>query len=260
MNGPSATYTYSTSTDTTAQTMSFTIARPDSTTLALTRSTNASSPANGRVVQSEIKLGSTSLGKSVLAYVNDGGGSPQVQSAISYDDTGAPVKIDFDYDQYGNVTNKREYGNQISGAWQVRRRTHLTYGIAYQPRLPTLVEAFDALQNSSDADDLLIAKTSYAYDNYAAMGGMEDYGGGAAPPGHFIGWNTSYTTRGNVTGVTEWTDVGAGTTVQHLAKIDIFGNVVKAQVSCCQEKDLTNTDTTLWSQAEIETSGDPNGA
>ncbi|MEK6407970.1 MAG: hypothetical protein AABN34_13495 [Acidobacteriota bacterium] len=72
VNGPSAVYSYSTSTDTTAQTMTFTIARPDSTTLALTRSTNASSPANGRVVQSEIKLGSSSLGKSVLAYVNDG--------------------------------------------------------------------------------------------------------------------------------------------------------------------------------------------
>jgi RHS repeat-associated protein len=50
-----------------------------------------------------------------------------------------------------------------------------------------------------------------------------------------------------------------GTTVQHLAKIDIFGNLVKAQVSCCQEKDLTNSDATYWSQPDSEMSGDPNG-
>ncbi|HSO75774.1 MAG TPA: hypothetical protein VLU47_13140 [Blastocatellia bacterium] len=92
----------------------------------MTRSTNASLPANGRVVQTEVKIGSSSLSKSVLTYVNDASGSPQVQSVTSYDDAGTPVKVDFDYDQYGNVTNKREYGNQIGGQWQVRRRSRLT--------------------------------------------------------------------------------------------------------------------------------------
>lgn len=27
----------------------------------------------------------------------------------------APVKVDFDYDALGNITNKREYGYQVSG-------------------------------------------------------------------------------------------------------------------------------------------------
>jgi RHS repeat-associated protein len=265
VSSPTATYTYSTSTDTFAQTMTFTVTQPDSTTLLLTRSTNSAIPANGRLVQSEIKIGSTSLGKSVFNYVNDPGGSPQVQSVTSYDDAGSAVKADFDYDAYGNVTNKREYGFQIIGNWQVRRRAHFTYetGSAYVSiglrGLVTLVETFDALQNTNDADDVVIAKTSYAYDNYMAMGGMEDYGGDANPPGHPVAYSTSYTTRGNVTGVTEWTDLQAGTTIQHLAKIDIFGNVVKAQISCCQEKDLTNSDATFWSQPDSEMSGDPNG-
>jgi YD repeat-containing protein len=265
VNAPSATYTYATTTDGVAQTQTYTITRPDTTTLALTRSTNTGIAANGRLVQSEIKIGSTSLGKSVLSYANDSSGSPQVQSVTSYDDTGAPVKLDFDYDQYGNVTNKREYGYQISGAWQVRRRTHFTYNTnatylnAYLRGLVTLMEIFDALQNTSDADDGLIAKSSYALDNYVAMGGMENYGGTANPMGHLSWYDASATTRGNVTGVTEWTDLGAGTTVQHLAKIDIFGNVVKAQVSCCQEKDLTITDATYWSLPDSETNGDQNG-
>jgi hypothetical protein len=101
VNSPSAVYNYSTSTDTIAQTMTFTITRPDSTTAPtalLTRSTDASSPANGRLVQSELKYGASSLAKSVLAYANDEGASPQVQSVTSYDDAGAPIKIDFDHD------------------------------------------------------------------------------------------------------------------------------------------------------------------
>jgi RHS repeat-associated protein len=240
--------------------MTFTITRPDSTSVLLTRSTNASSPANGRLVQTEIKNGAVSLARSVLSYVNDGGGSPQVQVVTSYDDTGTPVKVDFDYDAKGNITNRREYGYQVSGAWQVRRRTRTVYTtIAAAVNLPAEVDVYDALLNTNAADDVMIAKAAYAYDNYASMGGMEDYGGGASPPGHFIGYGASYTTRGNVTGVTQWTDLTAGTTIQHLSKYDIFGNVVKAQVSCCLEKDLTNGDATYWAQFEDEMSGDPNG-
>ena len=253
VNSPQSVYSYSTSTG--AQTLTFAIARPDSTTLEITRSTDGSSPANGKVTQSEIKYSTASLAKTLLTYVNDGGGSPQVQSVISYDDTGTPVKLDFDWDPYGNITNKREYGYQVSGAWQVRRRTHFTY---YMPTLPSLVEVYDALLNTNDGDDVLIAKSSYAYDNYISMGGLESYGG-ANPPGHLSWYDANFTTRGNVTGVTQWTDLAAGTTIQHLAKYDIFGNVVKAQLSCCQEKDLTNTDATYWSQPETEMSGDPNG-
>ncbi|MEK6302452.1 MAG: RHS repeat-associated core domain-containing protein [Acidobacteriota bacterium] len=255
VNSPTAVSNYSTSTNGFLQTMTFTITRPDSTTVELTRSTNGSSPANGRLIQSEVKYSDASLAKTVLTYVNDGGGSPQVQSVISYDDTGAPVKLDFDWDQDGNITNKREYGYQASGVWQVRRRTHFTY---FMSTLRSLVEVYDALLNTTDGDDVLIAKSSYAYDNYISMGGIETYGG-ANPPGHLSWYDATFTTRGNVTGVTQWTDIAGGTVIQRLAKYDVFGNVVKAQLSCCQERDLTNTLDTFWSQPETEISGDPNG-
>lgn len=260
VNSPTSVYSYTTSTDTGAQAMTFTCTRPDSTQLLLTRSTNSSSPANCRLVQSETKNGAASLSKTVMTYVNDDGGAPQVQSVTSYDDNATSMKVDFDYDSKGNITNKREYGHQVSGAWQVRRRTRMVYTtIGSAVNLVTEVNLYDALLNTSDADDVMIAKSTYAYDNYVAMGGMEEYGGTANPPGH-IGWGASYTARGNVTGVTQWTDLGAGTTIQRLAKYDKFGNVVKAQLSCCQERDLTSTDATYWSQPSSEMSGDPNGA
>lgn len=266
VNSPTSVYNYSSSTDSGAQTMTFTITRPDATTVQLTRSTNTSSIANGRLVRSELKSGTASFAKSVLTYANDPAGSPQVQSVTSYDDTSTPLKLDFDYDSYGNITNKREYGYQISGAWQVRRRTHFTYraanlgGNSWMSGLPTLIEVFDAAQNTNDADDILIAKSSYEYDNYAAMSGMEDYGGTAAPPGHLTyAYNASYTDRGNVTGSTQWTDISTGSTIQRLAKYDIFGNTVKAQVSCCQEKDVALSNDTYFSLADSEMSGNPAG-
>jgi hypothetical protein len=134
------------------------------------------------------------------------------------------------------AVNKREYGYQISSTWQVRRRTHYNY-INWEPYLSaymrnrvTEVDVFDALQNTNDADDVLIGKTLYAYDNYAGMSGMENYSGLASPPGHLSSYDTSQTTRGNLTDATTYSDVGAGTSVTHSSKLDIFGGVTKAQV------------------------------
>src|SRR6185503_12359832 len=126
-SAPQSVCTYSVSTNSLAQTKTFTITQPDSATLNLTRSTNPSSVANGLMSQLELKGGSSSLGKSEFAYVSDAGGSPQVQSIVAYDDMNTGMKVDFDYDSSGNIINKREYGYQISGAWQVRRRTRWTY-------------------------------------------------------------------------------------------------------------------------------------
>jgi len=151
------------------------------------------------------------LSKTVSTLTTDPGASTALQSIIAYDDatpTPNQTKVDFDYDQYGNVINKREYGYQISGAWQVRRRTHYTYVnwepylSAYIRNLPTEVDVYDALQNTNDADDVLIGKSVQSYDAYGAMGGMENYGGAAAPPNHLTSYDTSKTTRGNLTGVT----------------------------------------------------------
>jgi RHS repeat-associated protein len=214
----------------------------------------------------EIKNSSNiSMGRAVHTFTNDPGGSRQVQTVTTYNDAGAPTKMDFDYDQYGNVSNKREYGFQISGAWKVRRRTHYTYLTtqayldAYIRDRVTLVEVFDALQNTSDTDDVLIGKVSYGYDNYGVMGGMETYGGTALPPGHLSSYDASKTIRGNVTGVTKWTNLGTGTSETRNSKLDKFGNVVKAQVSCCSEKSLTYGQNTYWARPEASTSGSTSG-
>ena len=260
VSSPTSTFSYSSADDGVAQTKTFSITRPDSTVVELARSTNGTSAGNGRLTKSALKDGSTVLAKTELTYATDSGGAAQVQSVVSYDDAGTPVKVDFDYDQYGNVTNKREYGHQISGQWLVRRRTHLTYKTdtayisAHMVGLVTQAEVMSAGENTNDNDDVVIAKSSQAYDNYSAMGGMEEYTGQTSPPGH-SGIGASTTVRGNVTGTTQWTDITANTSITRLAKYDKFGNVVKAEVSCCQEKTLTLDEDTYWSQSEEQTRG-----
>jgi RHS repeat-associated protein len=241
VESPGGTYTY---------TQSDGIVRPDGSKLFLTG------------LDWEIKTSTNvSMGRALHTLANDPGGSQQVQSVTRYDDMGVETKVDYDYDQYGNVTNGREYGEKIGGTWKVRRRTQNTYVTtqayldAYIRNRVMVVEVFDALQNTNDADDVLIGKSSIAYDNYGAMGGMEDYNGSPLPPGHLSIYDATKTTRGNITGVTKWKNLATNETETHNSKLDRFGNVVKAQVSCCNEKSFTYGQNTYWARAEQTTTG-----
>jgi RHS repeat-associated protein len=240
---PNAVYTYD----------SFgTITRPDGTKLTV-------GAGGSRTLKNSSNQVLSSIG---VALTTDPGGSTAVQSITTTDEIGQQTKVDFDYDGYGNVLNKREYGFKISGQWQVRRRTHYSY-INWEPYLSAyirnrawMVEVFDSLQNTNNGDDVLIGKTVVSYDN--PMGGMEGYGGTANPPGHLSGYNTTYTTRGNLTGVTKYPDLG-GAGVGQGSKTDIFGGTTKAQVSCCDEKSFTMTEATYWSRASQTITGNTSG-
>jgi RHS repeat-associated protein len=238
---PNAVYTYA----------SGGVTRPDGTKLFLSNTLQ------------ELKSSTNAtLSKSVYAYTTDPGGSTAIQSVTSYDETNTPVKVDFDYDQYGNIANKREYGHQISGQWKVRRRTHYSYLHDLNPAYASsyirdrvyLTEVFDAKENTSDADDALIAKSQVSYDG----GTLEMYGGAALPPGHLPSYD-SVTLRGNATGATTWKDIITNTTLSYTFNRDKFGNMVKAQTSCCDEKRYIHTGNTYWSKAEQITKVDPQG-
>ncbi|MBI3650389.1 MAG: RHS repeat protein, partial [Acidobacteria bacterium] len=238
LNAPTSTYTYSSSTG--AGTKTFTITRPDSSKLLLTRSTTGAT--DGLLIETQIQdSSSTAMAKSVVTYTTDGGSNTQVQSITNYDDTNTPTKVDFDYDNYGNVTNKRDYGFQINGNWQVRRRSRMVYKTdtaylnAYLRNRVIESDLYDAQQNTNDNDDVMLAKTTLTYDDYNAMSGMEVYTGQAEAPSHDLSFDASVTVRGNVTGVTQYKDVAASQTIARLKKYDKYGNVVKEQLSCCNE-------------------------
>ncbi|HWX39559.1 MAG TPA: RHS repeat-associated core domain-containing protein [Blastocatellia bacterium] len=258
-------------------TLTFVVTPPDASTNAsypvqyLTRSTDSTNPANGLLVQGEIKnYSGTSFGKTVMVYANDPGGSPQVQSVLTYDDTGTSTQVNYDCDQYGNLTNMREFGYQVNGVWDVRRRTHYTYVTdsnyvnKYMRSLVSEKDTYDALLDNNDANDVLIAKSTYQYDNYALMGNMENYGGnysgGSAPPGYNTTYNDqTLTIRGNLTGSSDYTDVVNQISETYNSKIDIFGNMAQQQVPCCNLNTYTFTVDTYWSTPDQTIKGDPSG-
>ncbi len=262
---PGGVYNYSSNLDPVAMTASYSILRPDGTTLKLTRSTDPVSPANGRLVESEILQGGTTYSKRLRDYATIADGSTELSSVISQDETGAATKMDFDYDLYGNVTNRREYGFKVNGAWQVRRRTNFTYKTDqsyidnYLRNLVTEIKIYDGRENNVDSDDVVIAKTAYTYDDYAQTGGMLEYYNWQKAAGHSTGYGPSVTVRGNVTATSEWADLQSTPSRIRRARYDIFGNVVENQLSCCKQKTYNYVETDYWSDPyEIKT-GDPSG-
>jgi RHS repeat-associated protein len=65
--------------------------------------------------------------------------------------------------------------------------------------------------------------------------------------------------RGNLTGRTDYFDVVTPGSVTYNRKIDIFGNVVQQQVSCCNLDTYVYSGNTDWSSPDQVIKGDPNG-
>ncbi|MEW6130395.1 MAG: RHS repeat-associated core domain-containing protein [Acidobacteriota bacterium] len=265
-SAPTATYTYSSSAG--SGTATYTITRPDSSKLLLTRSTTGSN--DGLMTETQIQnASSATMAKTEFTYTTDGGSNKQVQTVTSSDDatpTANQIKVDFDYDSYGNVTNTREYGYKISGVFQVRRRTHVVYKTdtsylnAYLRSLVIETDVYDALENTNDNDDSLLAKATFTYDDYASMGGMEVYSGQSEAPNHDATYDATKTVRGNVTGVTRYKDVGAGTSITRKTKYDKYGNVVKQELGCCNEQTSTLDGTNAYTAPVSVTKGTGTGA
>jgi hypothetical protein len=89
------------------------------------------------------------------------------------------------------------------------------------------------------------------------MNGMEDYGGTPYLIGHHPGYDSTVTLRGNVTGVTQYTDVNTPTSITHLRKIDIFGNTVKEELSCCNQQSVITDDANGYAMPIEVVKGDP---
>jgi RHS repeat-associated protein len=173
------------------------------------------------------------------------------------------TKVGYDYGNYGRVANVYEYGLKVGGIFNVRRRTKYMYidDVNYinvnMLQMVKMVLIYDALQDNDNTNDVLKAKTQYFYDDYTVKGGMEYYGlpTTSYPPNHSDKYTESKTERGNVTGVTTYSAFAPDVTTVRYTKYDIFGNVVNADVSCCQVKNATFNSSNYYSQPMTTTDG-----
>ena len=221
-----------------------------------TSGNDQANPSNyGRLLSVEYKnLSDVSLGKVSYSYLQAAGGTYQIDTVTTTDETGQSAKNSYEYypTTYGRVKNVKEYGFSSS----VQRKTTLYYsddsGLIGQNLIYVVTEA-----DVFDASSQLVAQTVNEIDNYT-VNTLMDYT--VQPPNHdFNNYGINGTTRGNVTKVTTSVFPGTGTIARNV-KFDVFGNVVRADVSCCQVKNISFLDgsgnpTTYYSQPLSVTDG-----
>jgi RHS repeat-associated protein len=253
-------YTYSRSTGTDANgfpTEIDTVQNNDSNLKVITTTGNGSIDAPdsfGHVISSEYKdLSNSSLQKTSYSYAAGPDGGTQLVTVTSVVDGGQQTKTTYSYGTFGRVATADEYGFSTS----IQRRTSYSYlnGPYVDNNLLQLVKNVTIYDGSNLTTP--VAKTDFTYDDYASTGGI--LSPTPLPPNHDPNFNSMWTIRGNVTAVTMWVNPVSGPSITRYAKYDIFGNVIRADVSCCNSRSSSFSDAaTHYSEPDSVTDGTPN--
>jgi RHS repeat-associated protein len=151
------------------------------------------------------------------------------------------------YDSFGNLLSETEYdfGTGTHGA---AIRTITNTFLSYIPVFPTRVVI-------SDGTGAPKSRTDITYDNYTSPNTMTCR---TTPITQHDDTNfgCSYTARGNATSFTLYTDpVTPGGAITKYTSYDQLGNVVGADLSCCQRKTWAFTTTTNYAYPDSVTTG-----
>lgn len=163
-------------------------------------------------------------------------------------DTGQQSRSTYAYDPYGNVTDVYEY--DFDGT--LKRHTVTQYNAAqaylsaHVLNLPVQIVVKDGVGN-------ILARTDFAQDSttLALVTGA---------PGHDdANYGSAFTTRGNLTSTTRYSNASAPSGgVTRTFSYDTLGNLVIAQMDCCNQKTIKFSSATGFSQPDSVTRG-PNG-
>jgi RHS repeat-associated protein len=177
-------------------------------------------------------------------------GSAPVSTVLSsivttLSDSGQQSKIAYGYDPWANVTDIYEYD---FGLTLLRHTvtTYLTtgdYGTFNLVNRPTQILMKDGNGNT-------VARTDMAYDGIplTSVTGAADHDD--------TSFSTSFTTRGNLTSVTRYSNASAGTgAVTHNFNYDTLGNTITEQLDCCNQKTFSFSSTTQYAFPDSVTRG-----
>src|SRR2546425_7867374 len=152
------------------------------------------------------------------------------------DDSGQQTKVAYAYDSYDNITQVSEYdyGLGLTRQMQTTFQTASAYLNQHIYNRPTQA-------NTLDGCSTVIARTDYSYD----AGTLTSITG--ATNHDDANYGSGFPTRGNLTSVTRYTNAAAGTgAISRAFTFDIFGNVLTAQVDCCQQQQFSFSGTTQY--------------
>jgi RHS repeat-associated protein len=203
-----------------------------------------------------VTIGTSSNTLRQIAYTWSGQLPTSITTTLK--DTGQVSSQGITYGSYGNVSQigVSDYGSTwssgtgqelASGSITLIKITN-TYQSAtayinqHIYNRPTETEVFDGHGN-------LIAETIYAYD----ASGLTSETGAANHDDTAFG--TGFLTRGNLTSTTNYTNPSNGTSISHAYTYDMLGNLLTAQVSCCNQESWTFAPDNQYAYPEVLTRG-----
>jgi len=248
-SGNNSVWTYSTSKNGTGVVTSMTVKDPNGTA-----TTTNLDPSGGLVSSVQVKDGSGTLQRQLDYTWTTAGSVPALVSTVlgnvvaTLSDTGQQSKVAYGYDPWANITDVYEYDYGLT----LKRHTvstFLTSGLYLNYHiinLPTQVLVKDGTDN-------IVGRTDFAYDGTSLT-----LVAGAA--GHDDVRSASFTTRGNLTSVTRYANASAGTgTFTRTFNYDTLGNLISAQLDCCNLKQFNFSSGTQYSAPDSIVRGPSGG-
>src|SRR5262249_43362792 len=180
--------------------------------------------------------------------------NPRVSSVTTtLNDSGQLSKMAYNYDSNGNVTQLQEYdyGPVLVRTTQTDYLATSAYTAAtvHILNLPAQVRVYNG--NSSGT---LVSRTDYTYDGTGSLTAVS-----GAQHHDDTNFGSSFTTRGNLTSVTRYLSLpSTSTTIVRAFTYDTLGNLLTAQMDCCNQKQWTFNSTTQYTYPTQITRG-PSG-
>jgi RHS repeat-associated protein len=258
-----ATYNYSREIDANAQLMTNTVTAPNGVASVMISENDSTNVLYGLLKEQKIQQGTAvKLDQEFFYDLPSTAQGLQLNTVITTDDASNQSQVLYSYGTYGRLMETTEYGFQISGAFKKRRRTvyafldDANYFALSMYKLVTDITIYDAKETNSNTDDTLIAHTHFVYDTPDTGWDITTYGftkncdpntsPSCTPPPGFSTKFVDRATRGLVTKVQLWSDATAASAdISFRHAYDIFGNELKAEVSCCSLKTLEFRDTPI---------------
>jgi RHS repeat-associated protein len=211
----------------------------------------------GLVSSQTVGTSTTTLRTAITTWIQDGTSSPAVNPRVSQvttklNDRGQISWVSYSYTtSYGDVSQVQE--TDFGGVLTRTTQTDFLTGSAY---LAASVHILDRpiqsrVYKGSATSGNLVARTDYAYDATGSLTGVN-----GAQQHDDTNYGSAFTTRGNLTSVTRYPNLpSTSPTIVRSFTYDTLGNLLTAQVDCCNQEQWTFNSTTQYAYATTITRG-----
>jgi RHS repeat-associated protein len=210
--------------------------------------------ASGQQITAQIYQGAATLKRTISTTWTNGAPATQI---TTLEDNQTKNEVDTTFDSYGNLLSLKEHGWGTGTPGSIVRTTTFTY-LNTSPYISANILNRVTRVTVADSGSVTRSRTDVAYDE----SGYINYGTchTGVPQHSDTSGGCSVTVRGNPTTVTTYTNAAAGTgATTHHSYYDNLGNLVKADLDCCQSKTWLYSATTNYSFPDSATRGSSPG-